>query len=69
LVVPGALMVEPTETESRETLDAFVEIMERVYREAVDDPELVKTAPHSTPVARVDEVTAARKPILRWTPK
>jgi glycine dehydrogenase subunit 2 len=69
LVVPGALMVEPTETESRETLDVFVEIMERVYREAVDDPELVKTAPHSTPVTRVDEVTAARKPILRWIPK
>ena len=48
LVVHGALMIEPTETESRETLDDFVEVMERVYREAVDDPELVKTAPHST---------------------
>ncbi len=68
LVVHGALMVEPTETESRETLDNFVAVMERVYREAVDDPELVKTAPHALPVARVDEVTAARKPILRWTP-
>ena len=69
LVVPGALMVEPTETESRETLDTFVAVMERVYREAVDDPALVKTAPHALPVARVDEVTAARKPILRWTSK
>jgi glycine dehydrogenase subunit 2 len=60
-------MVEPTETESLATLDHFVEVMERIYREAVDNPELVKTAPHNTPVARVDEVTAARKPILRWT--
>jgi glycine dehydrogenase subunit 2 len=67
--VPGALMVEPTETESRATLDRFVTVMERVYREAVDDPEMVKTAPHALPVARVDEVTAARHPILRWTPK
>jgi glycine dehydrogenase subunit 2 len=69
LVVPGALMVEPTETESRETLDSFVAVMERVYREVVDEPQLVKTAPHSLPVARIDEVTAARKPVLRWTPK
>ena len=68
LVVPGALMIEPTETESRETLDRFVATMEQIYREAIDDPEKLKTAPHTLPVARVDEATAARKPILRWTP-
>lgn len=67
LVVHGALMIEPTETEARETLDAFVEAMKQIYREALENPEMVKTAPHTTPVARVDEVTAARKPILRWT--
>ena len=68
LVVHGALMVEPTETESRETLDNFVAVMERIYQEAVDDPEMLKTAPHTTPVSRVDEVMAARQPVLRWTP-
>jgi len=68
LVVHGALMVEPTETESRETIDRFVEVMEQIYREAIDDPEKLKTAPHTTPVGRVDEASAARKPILRWTP-
>jgi glycine dehydrogenase subunit 2 len=67
LVVHGALMIEPTETESRETLDQFADAMNRIYREAIENPELVKTAPHTTPVARVDEVTAARKPVLRWT--
>jgi glycine dehydrogenase subunit 2 len=69
LVVHGALMIEPTETESLETLDAFVNAMTTIYREALENPEIVKTAPHTTPVARVDEVTAARKPILRWTPR
>ncbi|MGH7881018.1 MAG: aminomethyl-transferring glycine dehydrogenase subunit GcvPB, partial [Candidatus Binataceae bacterium] len=68
LVVSGALMIEPTETESRETLDHFAAVMERIYQEALADPETVKTAPHTTPVARVDEAAAARKPILRWTP-
>ncbi|MGA2412264.1 MAG: aminomethyl-transferring glycine dehydrogenase subunit GcvPB [Candidatus Binataceae bacterium] len=68
LVVPGALMIEPTETESRETLDQFVAAMERIYGEAAGDAAMVKTAPHSLPVGRVDEVSAARRPILRWTP-
>lgn len=67
LTVPGALMIEPTETESRETLDQFVTAMRHIYQEALATPATVKTAPHTTPVARVDEVTAARKPILRWT--
>jgi glycine dehydrogenase subunit 2 len=66
LVVPGALMVEPTETERRETLDQFAEAMNRIYLEALETPEKVKSAPHDMPLARVDEVTAARKPVLRW---
>ncbi len=67
LIVHGALMIEPTETESRETLDRFAEAMEKILDEAEKDPEVVKTAPHSTPVGRLDEVGAARKPILTWT--
>jgi glycine dehydrogenase subunit 2 len=66
LVVHGALMIEPTETESRETLDRFVEAMEQIYGEAMNQPDTVRTAPHTLPLARVDEVTAARHPILRW---
>ncbi|HEU4343510.1 MAG TPA: aminomethyl-transferring glycine dehydrogenase subunit GcvPB [Candidatus Binatia bacterium] len=68
LVVSGALMIEPTETETPETLDAFCEAMLAIAREAKDNPELVKTAPHSTPVSRLDEARAARKPVLRWEP-
>jgi glycine dehydrogenase subunit 2 len=68
LVVAGALMIEPTETESRETLDAFAEAMLSIAREAKENPQLVKTAPHSTPVGRLDEARAARKPVLRWEP-
>jgi len=60
LIVPEALMIEPTETESRETLDDFAAIMKQIAREAVEEPELVTSAPHSTPVRRLDEVTAAR---------
>ena len=67
LVVHGALMIEPTETESRETLDHFVDVMARIYEEALAHPALVKTAPHTLALGRVDEVTAARHPILRWT--
>ena len=67
LVVHGALMIEPTETESLDTLDSFIETMERIYREALEDPELVKGAPHALKLRRIDEVTAARRPVLRWT--
>jgi glycine dehydrogenase subunit 2 len=63
--VSGALMIEPTETETPETLDAFVEAMLAIAR-AKDNPDVVKSAPHSTPVRRLDETRAARKPILRW---
>jgi glycine dehydrogenase subunit 2 len=68
LTVPGALMIEPTETESRETLDRFVAAMEQIHDEALSAPEMVKSAPHALPTARVDEVTAARHPVLRWQP-
>jgi len=69
LVVSGALMIEPTETETPETLDGFVAAMLAIAREAQENPDLVKTAPHSTPVKRLDEARAARKPILRWDPE
>jgi glycine dehydrogenase subunit 2 len=68
LVVHGALMIEPTETETPETLDGFAEAMIAIAREAQDNPQLVKTAPHTTPVGRLDEARAARKPVLRWEP-
>ena len=68
LVVSGALMIEPTETETPETLDAFVDAMIAIAGEAKEQPELVKNAPYSTPVRRLDEARAARRPILRWQP-
>jgi len=61
-------MIEPTETESRETLDSFVSIMRRISEEAVLTPELIRQAPSTTVVGRLDEATAARKPNLRWKP-
>ncbi|MFZ0663350.1 MAG: aminomethyl-transferring glycine dehydrogenase subunit GcvPB [Acidobacteriaceae bacterium] len=66
LIVPGALMIEPTESESREELDLFIDAMRQIAREAEESPEVVTSAPHSTRIARLDETTAARKPILRW---
>jgi len=68
LIVKGAMMIEPTESESREELDAFIEAMRTIDEEARRDPELVRTAPHTTPIRRLDEVSAARNPILRWSP-
>jgi glycine cleavage system P protein (glycine dehydrogenase) subunit 2 len=68
LVIVGALMIEPTETETPETLDGFIDAMLEIAREAKEDPELVKNAPYSTPVRRLDEARAARKPVLRWEP-
>jgi glycine dehydrogenase subunit 2 len=64
LIVHDALMIEPTETESKETLDAFAEAMARIAEEARTDPELLHNAPHTTPVTRLDEVKAARSPVL-----
>ncbi len=68
LVVHGALMIEPTETESREELDGFVGAMKAIAEEAARDPEAVKAAPVKPVRARLDETRAARKPVLRWTP-
>jgi len=68
LIVHGALMIEPTETESKQELDTFIEAMISIAKEAESDPQLVKTAPHLTRTSKVDEVTAARRPILRWKP-
>ena len=64
LIVPGAIMIEPTETESKETLDEFADTMLTIKKEAEVNPELVKGAPHTTPVSRLNEVLAARKPVL-----
>jgi glycine dehydrogenase subunit 2 len=69
LIVPGALMIEPTESESVEELDLFIDAMRAIAKEVDENPEMVKAAPHSTRVSRLDEVTAARKPILRWKPE
>src|ERR1700751_1705133 len=66
LVVQGAMMIEPTESESREELDLLIDALKQIAREAEENPGLVKTAPHTTRVQRLDETTAARKPILRW---
>ena len=68
LLVPECLLIEPTETESRETLDAFVAAMKEILHEAHNDPDLVKSAPHTTPVRRLDDVKAARELDLKWTP-
>jgi glycine dehydrogenase subunit 2 len=68
LVVHGALMIEPTESEAKETLDQFIESMIQIAKEAETDPEIVRSAPHRTKVSRLDEVLANRKPKLRWKP-
>jgi glycine dehydrogenase subunit 2 len=68
LIVDECLLIEPTETESIETLDAFADALIAVAREAHDDPELLHEAPHDAPVRRLDETTAARKPDLHWPP-
>ena len=68
MIVSGALMIEPTESESVEELDLFIDAMRAIAKEVEEKPELVKSAPHSTRVSRMDEVQAARKPILRWKP-
>ncbi len=67
LIVHGAMMIEPTETESKETLDEFVSVMGTILREARENPELLRQAPVQTPVRRLDETLAARKPVLKWS--
>ncbi len=66
LIVSEALMIEPTETEGKETLDEFASTLKKIATELKENPQVVMSAPHNTPVGRLDEVTAARKPNLRW---
>src|SRR5260221_7628031 len=68
LIVPEALLIEPTESESKETLDHFIEVMKTIAMEAKETPELLKEAPHITPVGRVDEVLAAKQLVLCCRP-
>ena len=67
LIVHEALMIEPTETETKETLDAFVAALRAIHAEALADPERVKSAPHDLPVQRLDELAAARSPNVAWS--
>jgi glycine dehydrogenase subunit 2 len=66
LLFHESLMIEPTENESKETLDAFISVMRRIAEEAKTNPEMVKSAPHNTPIGRVDDVLAAKHPIVTW---
>ncbi|MDR0359476.1 MAG: aminomethyl-transferring glycine dehydrogenase subunit GcvPB, partial [bacterium] len=66
LVVPEALMIEPTETESKDTLDAFAAALGEIAERARTDPDSLHEEPHGLPVGRMDEVAAARRPVLRW---
>jgi glycine dehydrogenase subunit 2 len=66
LVVPEALMIEPTETEAKEILDEFCDAMLQIAREAAEDPEQLKSAPHHRPVRRLDEVKAAKRAVVRY---
>lgn len=66
LIVHEDFMIEPTETESKDTLDKFIEILEKIFNEARENPDLVKNAPHNTPIRRLDDVTASRKPIFKY---
>ncbi|MEZ5426584.1 MAG: aminomethyl-transferring glycine dehydrogenase subunit GcvPB [Pyrinomonadaceae bacterium] len=68
LIVEGAMLIEPTESVGRADLDAFIDAMKSIAREAAEDPDLVIGAPYSTRIGRLDEATAARKPVLRWRP-
>jgi glycine dehydrogenase subunit 2 len=68
LIVHGSMMIEPTETESLAELDLFADALKSIAQEIDEDPEMVKKAPYHTRTSRVDEVTAARKPIVRWKP-
>ena len=66
LVVPEALMIEPTESEAKETLDAFCDAMLAIAREAAEEPEVIREAPHNRPVRRLDEVRAVKQPVVRY---
>jgi glycine dehydrogenase subunit 2 len=66
LLFHQALMIEPTETESKETLDAFIDVMHVIAKEAAEDPDILHGAPHNAPISRPDETMAARKPVLKY---
>lgn len=66
LLFHEAMMIEPTETESKETIDLFIDTMRKIAREASEEPDLVKEAPHNTPIGRVDDVLAAKHPVLKY---
>ena len=66
LLFHQAIMIEPTETESKETIDGFIEVMRKIAAEAAQDPDILHGAPHTTPISRPDETTAARNPILKY---
>jgi len=66
LIVDEAMMTEPTETESKARLDEYIEVMKTIAKEAEESPQVLHSAPHNTPVCRLDEATAARKPNVRW---
>ncbi|MDD4388765.1 MAG: aminomethyl-transferring glycine dehydrogenase subunit GcvPB, partial [Bacilli bacterium] len=66
LLFHQSLMIEPTEVESKETLDAFIAVMKKIAQEAIENPGLLKEAPHNTPVRRLDEVRAARQPVVKY---
>jgi glycine dehydrogenase subunit 2 len=68
LLVDEALMIEPTETETKERLDHFADVIREILEEAAEDPEIAHTAPHTTPVRRLDEAGAAKRPVVRWRP-
>jgi glycine dehydrogenase subunit 2 len=68
LLVPEAMMIEPTETESKQTLDEFIDVMLQIDKETIESPDIVLNAPTKTPVGKLDEALAARKPNLRWNP-
>jgi glycine cleavage system P protein (glycine dehydrogenase) subunit 2 len=69
LIVQGAMLIEPTESVGHQELDQFIDAMRSIAREAIENPDLVLNAPHSTRIGRLDEAAAARKPVLRWKPK
>jgi glycine dehydrogenase subunit 2 len=69
LIVQGAMLIEPTESVGRQEIQQFIEAMRAIAREAIDNPELVTNAPHTTRIGRLDEAAAARKPVLRWKPE
>ena len=66
LLFHQTIMIEPTETESKETIDAFIDVMRKIAAEAAENPQLLKGAPHNTPIERPDETQAARHPILKY---